>query len=193
MLRSVAVIAWAIGISNPSLSSKTRTAYAKIIQTEAKDRRIDPFTIVAIVHNESRWRAGAISRDGEDYGLGQIRARFVGACRKDADPVNKPSPACKAAKASLLNGAFNLRAVARHITEWRRTCRRITKRPALFARWLHGYGGMGNLKRGIICGQKKTRKGWRDLPIRRALRRIMDYRKRLIRDSRKRHKRRRRS
>ena len=46
------------------------------------------------------------------------------------------------------------------------------------------------MKRGIICGQKKTRKGWRDLPIRKALKRIMSYRKKLIRDMPRRRRRR---
>lgn len=186
MLRSVAVIVWAIQTANPSVSNASAKAYATIIQSESRKRNIDPFTIIAIVRNESGWRAGVVSRDGEDYGLGQIRARFVGACRTDAN-----SPACAGVKASLLNGSYNLRKVASAITLWRSTCRRLTKRQALFHRWLHGYGGMGNLKRGIICGQRKTVKGWRDLPIRKALRRIMNYRKQLIRKlTRKRRKRR---
>jgi len=172
------------------MPESTRVAYAKIVQKESKERHIDPFTIVALVHNESRWRSGVISKDKEDYGLGQIRARYIGGCRGTADPINAPTEACKSTQASLLNGAYNLRQVTKHITEWRKTCRRLTKRPALFARWLHGYGGMGNLKRGVICGQKRTKRGWRDLPVRPLLRRIMDRRLRLIKLSKRRRKRR---
>lgn len=190
MLRSIAVIVWAIQTANPSVPDASAKAYAKIIQTESRKRNIDPFTIIAIVRNESGWRAGVVSRDGEDYGLGQIRARYIGACRSDRN-----SSACAGVKASLLSGAYNLRMVAASITQWRETCRRLTKRQALFHRWLHGYGGMGNLKRGIICGQTKTRKGWRDLPIRKALRKIMNYRKQLIRKlaSKRKRKRKRRT
>ena len=169
-----------------------RVAYAKVVQAEAKEHSIDPFTLVAIIDHESHWRAGAISADGEDYGLGQVRARFQRACRKDSDPVHNPSPACKRAKMTLLNGSYNIRRIAHHISAWRNTCRKITKRPALFHRWLAGYGGMG--RQGPtggwirICGQRRTKKGWRDLPIHRQLRNIMNYRKKLIRLSKQRRR-----
>lgn len=180
MLRPIAVIIWAIRLSQPTMPDAQAQAYAKVVQVESKQRHIDPFTIVAIVHNESHWRAGAVSRDGEDYGLGQIRARFVGSCRKDADPVRKPSKACKAVKARLLSGGYNLRVVAGTITRWRSLCRKRTKRAALFHRWLAGYGGLGRPSKGQICGQKRTAKGWVDLPVHPKLQRIMRYRLRLI-------------
>ena len=177
MVRSVAVIAWAIGLSQPSLPQRSRVAYAKTVREVSKEHHIDPFTIVAIGWHESRWRSSVISRDGEDYGIMQIRARYVGGCRgKPGD-----SESCKATKASLLNPHVNIRSAARHITEWRKTCRKLTGRPALFARWLHGYGGMGNLKRKIICGQQKLKGRWRDLPVRKKLRNIINYRLMLIR------------
>src|SRR5580692_12275969 len=83
--------------------------YARVLQEEATRNDFDPFTAVAIIHFESRWRPGAVSPDGEDYGLGQIRARWFGACRDDADPVHDPSPGCRAAKSALLAGETNLR------------------------------------------------------------------------------------
>ena len=182
MVRSVAVIVWAIGVAAPGVPESTATVYAERIQKEAKRYEIDPFTLVSIIRNESRFRASAVSKDGEDHGLGQIRARFYGACRKDADPVKNPSDACKAVKSMLLHGPTNIGHVARAIDRWRKTCRKITGKPALFKRWLHGYGGMGSFKRGIMCGQKKNRRGkWRDLPVRKLLKRIMNYRIMLIR------------
>ena len=177
MVRSIAVIAWAIGLSQPSLPQSTRASYAKVVREVSEEHRIDPFTIVAIGWHESRWRSSAVSRDGEDYGIMQIRARYSSACQKD-----QASEACQASKTRLLNPHYNIRRAASLITKWRQTCRKITGKPALFARWLHGYGGMGNLKKGVICGQKKSRKGkWRDLRVRRLLKRVMNYRKMLIR------------
>jgi len=175
MVRSIAVIAWAIGLSQPSLPQTTKTSYAKVVKEVSKKHKIDPFTIVAIGWHESRWRS-VVSKDGEDYGIMQIRARYSKGCRKDLK-----SKSCAQAKARLLNPHYNIRRAANHINEWRKTCRKLTRRPALFHRWLHGYGGMGNLKRGIICGQKKRRGKWRDLPKRKLLLRIMNYRKMLIR------------
>jgi hypothetical protein len=40
---------------------------------------------------------------------------------------------------------------------------------------------MGNLKRKIICGQQKLKGRWRDLPVRKKLRNIINYRLMLIR------------
>jgi len=181
MWRTIAAIVWAIQNVSPTVSTPRATSYAKAIQTQAHKRHIDPFTIVSIIHHESRFRASAISPDGEDYGLGQVRARYLRQCRKDKDPLRKPSPACNAAKNRLLIGAINIRYVAQAIGSWRATCRRLTNRPALFHRWLHGYGGMGNLKRGIICGQKKKRGKWTDLPKRRQVRTIIRLQRRLAR------------
>jgi len=179
MWRTVAVVAWAIGLSNPSLSSGARAKYAKVVRTIAGQRKIDPFTIVSMVHNESRWRSGVVSRDGEDLGLGQIRARYIGACRKDRDPVRNPSRACRAVKARLLTPIYNLRLVGAAITAWRKLCKKKVGR-ALFQDWLHGYGGMGRPP-GILCGHRRTPKGWRPLRVHPILRRIMDRRRMLIR------------
>ncbi len=185
MIRSIAVIAWAILLSNPGMPRTQARAYAKTLQTAAKENSFDPFTGVAIIHNESRWRQSVISPDGEDYGLGQIRARYTKGCRDDAEPVKKPSASCKAAKARLLDGHYNIRRMGAEITAWRKFCRKLTKKPALFHRWLAGYGGMGRPKKGggwtRICGQHRTKRGWRDLPKRKALRKIIAHRRQLIR------------
>ena len=87
MYRTVAVIAWAIALANPSLPDATAARYAKVLQdavatAKSKGENWDPFTFVALIHHESRWRAGAVSRDGHDMGLGQSRAMYLGGCLK---------------------------------------------------------------------------------------------------------------
>ncbi len=57
MLRSVAVIAWAIGLSQPSLPESVRVAYAETVREAAHKHHIDPFTIVSIGWHESHWRS----------------------------------------------------------------------------------------------------------------------------------------
>src|SRR4051812_43019424 len=112
MLRSIPVIVAAILMSRPSMPREEAARYARVVQEEARQRDFDPFTAVAIIHFESRWRPNAVSPDGEDLGLGQVRARFMPGCRNDADPVRAPSPACRAAKASLLMGENGIRRMA---------------------------------------------------------------------------------
>lgn len=185
MLRPLWIIVWAIGFSKPSMPQHQRASYAKVIRSEARDHQIDPFTLVSIIHHESRWRSNVISPDGEDVGLAQIRARYLKGCRGDKDPVNKPSASCRAAKARLKSGAYNIRVMAGAITRWRKLCRKKTGRPALFHRWLHGYGGKTNIKRGLWCNQRRTRGKWRDLPVHPKLRRIINYRRKLVRLSKR--------
>ena len=185
MYRSIPVIVWAIGQSQPSMPAKQLTSYAQVVQDEAKKHDIDPFTIVAIVHNESRWRASAVSPDGEDFGLGQIRARYRKGCRPDIPAAQDSSPSCSVVKANLLNGASNIRSMANTITAWRTKCRKVTGRKALLVRWLHGYGGMTKPGKGTWCNQTKIKGRWRDLPTPSKLKPILSYRLRLIRLSRR--------
>jgi hypothetical protein len=181
VVRSVAIIAAAIGLCSPSMSKPSATAYARVLRAEAESHYFDPLSGVAIIWHESGWRSGAISRDGEDFGLGQIRARFIGACTKDADPIGAPSPGCRAVRASLLDGAYNIRLMAKQITRWRKLCRKKTGRPALFHRWLQGYGGYSKPKRGLWCGQQKSKGRWRDKPTPRQVQVILQCRRQLIR------------
>lgn len=193
------MVAMAIGKTRPKLPYKTRVAWAKLLIKTAKKNDFDPFTGVAIVHNESRWRPAVVSADGEDFGLGQVRARYIKGCRRDIPAAKDNSKSCAAVKARLLSPAYGIRSLGGAITKWRKTCRKVTGKAALFKRWLHGYGGMGQLAPSgrpiILCGMKRVGKTWRDLPLRKELRKIINYRKQLIRQSkqwRKRKKRRRR-
>ena len=181
MVRSIAVIAAAIALCAPWMPQKLRQSYARVLRAEARAHHFDPITGVALIDHESDWRSGAVSANGRDYGLAQVRAEYVGACKADADPVNAPSAACRAVKAGLLDGHSNIRRMADSITNWRKTCRRLTGKPALFHRWLAGYVGYGNLKRGRICGQQKSKGRWRDRKKPREVQRIIQCRRRLIR------------
>ena len=123
MLRALQLIVSAILLTRPQMPRAEAERYARVIQEEAVRRDFDPFTVVAIVHYESHWLPGVVSPDGEDYGLGQIRARFLTGCHEDADPVRAPSPGCRAAKATLFAGDVNLRRVAMLITANRELCK----------------------------------------------------------------------
>jgi hypothetical protein len=150
LIRPIAVIVSAILMSRPTMPRAEAERYARVLQQEAVARAFDPLTGVAIVHFESRWHSGVVSADGEDYGLGQIRARFVGACRGDADPVRDPSPACRAAKAGLLSGENNIRRMAAIITANRELCKEKTG-TAWFPQWLAGYEGLNSPSRDTWC------------------------------------------
>ncbi len=143
------------------------TRYARVLSQEAVERDFDPLTAVAIIHYESRWYPGVVSSDGEDYGLGQIRARWFGACRDDVDPVHAPSPGCVAAKATLLNGEANLRRIAVIISANRELCKEKTGKGDL-PRWLAGYEGLSSPSRDRWCAPNW--KTWR----------VVDYRKKLL-------------
>lgn len=192
--RSPNTVAWAIGAGpgGSALGEPIRLSYAKALLKVAKKHNFDPFTGVAIIEHESRWRAGAVSGDGEDLGLAQIRARFRAGCTDDADPVNAPDEACQAAKARLLNPVASMSAMGYAISQWRTLCKstkRGTGRPALLHRWLAGYGGMHRPKRGIRCGQRKVQGRWKDLPLRKGVRWIVAHRKRLLRKLKRRRRR----
>ena len=91
MVRTVALLISAISMSRPAIPAEEATRYAKILNEIGSKYDFDPLYAVAMIHYESHWSPGVSSDDGEDYGLGQVRARFVGACRSDEDPVNSPS------------------------------------------------------------------------------------------------------
>lgn len=183
MYRSVAVIAQAIALSQPSMPRQQLHVYASIVQKEAVKRSVDPFTIVSIVHHESHWNPRLVSRDREDHGLGQVRARFIGACRQDADPLNAPSAECQAVKASLLTGAYNLQVMGSIISRNRRYCAKQTGR-AHAVDWISSYAGINRPGEGVYCGRKKVRGRWVSVPVNPHIRNILKYRHYLVRMAR---------
>jgi hypothetical protein len=166
MLRPLAVIVSAILLSRPTMPVPEATRYARVLSEEAVKRAFDPLTGVAIIHFETRWRPALVSPDGEDYGLGQIRARFMSGCRDDADPVHDPSDTCKAAKASLLVGETNIRRMAAIITANRELCTSKTGSAAL-PKWLAGYEGLNAPARDRWCAPGP--KTWQVVEYRKAL------------------------
>ncbi|MGE0320912.1 MAG: hypothetical protein AB7K71_03130 [Polyangiaceae bacterium] len=158
MLRPLAVIIAAMYLTRPGMPYPEAERYAKVIQAEARSRDFDPLSAVAIVHFESGLLPHMVSDNGEDYGLGQIRARYIGACKFDEDPVNHPSDECKAVKSQLLEGEENLHWVAKLISRNRKFCKEKTG-SALFQQWLASYQGLNFPKQNRWCQPKK--KTWR--------------------------------
>ena len=172
-------IAVAILLCQPSIGQVRASSYASLLVSEAGRHRFDPMVAVALVCHESRWRPGAVSADGEDYGLGQLRARFMGGCVGDADPVFHPSEKCRAAKVALLDPANNLRLMAEHIGKWQQICRLKTGRRASAHHWLAAYAGLSSPSKGVWCGQSNRLKAgkWVDLPRHKVVSEVLQFRK----------------
>lgn len=167
MVRSIPLLVSAILMSRPAMPKAEATRYAVVLNEVAAANDFDPLTAVAIIHFETHWYPALVSADGEDYGLGQVRARYLPACRDDADPLAAPSPACEAAKQNLLDGAFNIRRMATIITANREMCRERTG-TAKAPQWLAGYQGYSSPGNDRWCSPGE--KTWR----------VLDYRKELI-------------
>jgi hypothetical protein len=150
MVRPIAAIVAAILISRPDMPVEEATRYARVLRDEAKEHGFDPYTGVSIIHHESGWIPDIVSENREDYGLGQIRARFIGACRGDEDPLRAPSAACRAVKQSLLVPENNIRQMAELITDHRKLCREKTG-TAKFHQWLASYQGRNYPKEDRWC------------------------------------------
>jgi Transglycosylase SLT domain len=163
MLRPLAVIISAILLSRPELQREDAEHWARVLQQEAKQRDFDPLTGVAIIHFESGWHPGVVSPNGEDYGLGQIRARYIGACKRDKNPKDAPGPDCKAVKQSLLDADTNIRTMAQLISDNRKLCLDKVKTASL-PRWLASYQGLNFPKQGKWC--KPGEKTWRVIKYR---------------------------
>jgi len=150
MFRSIAAIVAAIQLHHPNVDDTDAKRYAAVLQRQAKEHNFDPFTGVAIIHHESRFKPKAVSKDGEDYGLAQIRARFIGGCAHTKSPKANPTPACRKEKQRLLVPEENIRVMADLITRHRAYCKKKVG-SALFARWLASYQGRNNVRRKRFC------------------------------------------
>jgi hypothetical protein len=166
MIRSIPVLVSAILLSHPTMPKPEAARYATVLNQVGLEHDFDPLTAVAIIHFETHWRPTLISPDGEDYGLGQVRGRYLAACRGDDDPVGAPSAACQAAKANLLDGAFNIRRMAMIITANREMCRERTG-TAWAPQWLAGYQGYNSPSNDRWCSPGD--KTWRVLEYRKEL------------------------
>lgn len=128
----------AIRLLHPGMDG---TEEAQAIEAAAKVARVDALELVALVEHESRFNRQAVSPDGEDHGLAQVRARFRPACRLDLLSAD-----CDAEKKKLTNPAHNLGIVGRTIRlvkegrQWK-----TAKRSARTATWIAALGGTSNL------------------------------------------------
>jgi hypothetical protein len=150
VIRPVWIIVAAIVLSRPDVAKEDATQWAEVLQREAEAHDFDPFTGVAMIAKESGWHPDAISHSHEDYGLGQIRARYIGACKRDRDPVHNPSPACRKVHEQLLDAEHNIEQMAELITRNRDFCRKKTG-SAKFWQWLASYQGRNYPKRNRWC------------------------------------------
>jgi hypothetical protein len=150
VFRSIAAIVLAIRFAHPEVTEVDATRYAAALQVEAEQHDFDPLTGVAIIHHESRFHPRAVSPDGEDYGLAQVRARHVGACKTDRNPKRNPSQACRAQKERLLQPEESIRVMAELITSHRKLCRMKTGSDS-FQSWLASYQGRNVAKEDRWC------------------------------------------
>jgi Transglycosylase SLT domain len=150
VFRSIAAIVLAIRSIQPDVGEADANRYATALQIEAERHDFDPLTGVAIIQHESRFRARAISPDKEDFGLGQVRARHFGACKKDRDPKLRPSAGCRAVKERLLEPEENIRIMAELITSHRKICRMKAGNDR-FPSWLASYQGRNSIKENRWC------------------------------------------
>lgn len=150
MVRAIALLVSAITMSRPTIPKEEATRYAKILNEIASKHDFDPLIAVAMIHYESRWLPSVASDDGEDFGLGQVRARFIGACKNDEDPVHNPSDACKAVKLNLLVGENNLRVMGGIIGANKKMCaeKKGKNKPDF---WIAGYQGLSQPERNKWC------------------------------------------
>jgi hypothetical protein len=148
--RPLAAIIFAVRLAQPDVGDADAQRYAMALQQTAQQHEFDPLTGVAIIQHESRFTPEAISPNREDYGLAQIRARYVGDCRKDKDPLRRPSAACLAEKQRLLDPNANIRRMAELITYNRSFCKRKLG-SADPLRWLASYQGRNDARSKRWC------------------------------------------
>lgn len=182
--RSLKQVAHAIDISRPSTAEGKRQALARLVIDVAKAHNFDPLSAWAIIDHESGWNPKAISADGQDIGLAQIRYTVQRPCVEDRD-----SEACAKAKERLLDPATNIRTMAGAITAWRKLCTEKMGKAPNMRDWLAGYGGYSRPSQDIYCGHQRVRRGkgwvWKRLPTPKGVKEILDARHRMIRRLRK--------
>jgi hypothetical protein len=150
MLRALAVIVAAIQLRHPEVSTNDAERFAKALRDQAQLHEFDPLTGVAIISHESRFNPKARSRNGEDYGLAQIRARYIDACKGTKDPLHHPTAECQAVQRSLLVPEENIRQMGLLIARNRKFCKAKVGSETL-PRWLASYQGRNNPKKRIWC------------------------------------------
>jgi hypothetical protein len=150
VLRSIPIIVAAIQLSQPKVTPDDAQRFATALHEQAMVHDFDPLTGVAMIFHESRFNPRAVSKNGEDWGLAQIRARHVGECKRSTSPVRNPTPGCRAQKERLLEPEENIRVMAELITQHRQICQAKVKSTAL-PRWLASYQGRNSIREQRWC------------------------------------------
>ena len=150
MIRTISAIIMAIQISQPKVTTEDAARYATALNEQAQVHDFDPLTGVAMIFHESSFNPRAVSKNGEDYGLAQIRARYVGDCKKNKNPVRNPTPECRRQKELLLEPEENIRVMAELITWHRQLCRDKVGTMAL-PHWLASYQGRNSARERRWC------------------------------------------
>ncbi len=143
--------------------------YARAIIDESTEHGIDPFTLVAIIDNESKFNPAAVDPAGVSVGWGQYRLDRLPECKRDLTHA-----VCQQKKAELSNWRKALAQIAADITAIRKYCKKATGRSPLLQHWLAMYQGAGSRTR--VCGMKKVKGRWVDLPRRPVTKKVMEYR-----------------
>lgn len=167
--RSVATVAWAIGVDHGHLPLVVRQSYARALVKAAKKNDLDAFTLISIIWHESGFRAGAVGDGGEAIGLGQIHYRNLCASRPES---------CATARMQLFDPVYNITTVAGVLAAKRKWCREQTGRRVLLPNLLHAYGY--NQRKNLKCNRRKTKKGWMNERTPPEMARIIRYRHKLI-------------
>lgn len=151
MIRALSAIVAALEFVAPKFQHKAEASAH--LQELAIKHDLDPFTIIAVVRNESAWQSGAINRRTGARGLGQIMPSNYRKCANAPD-----SAECERIKSALLGWKYNLSETARTMATWRAYCnRRVGSELAIH--WLPGYQGL-DMRRGAICGHQRRKSGW---------------------------------
>lgn len=130
----------ALQLSAPGLNDKITMNYAKVIQKQSIKKNIDPLIIISIIAHESHWNSRAISNDKNDYGLMQVRARFV-----TISPER------------LLDGSTNIMVGSAFLDSSVKFCTKFLNREPLIEESLSCYQGSCSSKRKMCKPTKKTK------------------------------------
>jgi hypothetical protein len=120
----IATIVLALQLSAPNLNAKVNHHYAKTIYHQQIKYGIDPLDIIAIAAHESHWNQSLISPDNEDWGLMQIRARYV-----------------KMPAHYLLDGNTNIKVGSAFMASAKNFCQKWLKREPRKTEWISTYQG----------------------------------------------------
>ena len=145
MFREIAQIILAIQLSTSHLLPVRAQSFAQVMQKDAVKIGIDPFLFVAIAAHESHFNELAISKDGEDYGLLQIRAKYI-----------KYNPNW------LLTGENNINVGSYLITKDIEYCQKILHREPTTQEWLSVFQGSPSAYK---CKPTKMTKQFEDYAV----------------------------